>query len=69
MPSPSRPLSKVMPCKAIKAANKEINKVVKSMKWAMEHTCGSNGSVSTTQAAATQALQGPYVRFTVEEKA
>ena len=35
----------------------------------MEHTCGSNGSVSTTQAAATQALQGPYVRFTVEEKA
>ena len=54
MPSPSRPLSKVTPCEGIKAANKEINKVAKSMKSAMEYTRDSNGSTNTIQAAATQ---------------
>ena len=52
MPSPSRPLSKVVPCEGIKAINKEVNKVAKSMKSAMEYTRGGNGSASTIQAAA-----------------
>ena len=55
MPSPSRPLSKVVPCEGIKAANKEVNKVAKSMKLAMEYTRGGNGNAanaSKIQAAA-----------------
>ena len=50
----------------IKAANKEVNEVMKSMKSAMEYTRGSNGSANTIQAAFTR---GPYERFTTEEKA
>ena len=51
MPSPSRPLSKVVPCKGIKAANKEVSKVAKSMKSAREYTRGGNGSASTIHSA------------------
>ena len=36
----------------MKAINKEVNKVAKSMKSAMEYTRGGNGSASTIQAAA-----------------
>ena len=56
LPSLLSPLSKVVPCKGIKAANKEVNKVVKSMKLAMEYIRGSNDSANTIQVAATQAL-------------
>ena len=44
LPSPSMPLSTVVPCEGIKAANKEVNKVPKGMKSAVEYTCSSNGS-------------------------
>ena len=43
---------KLCHAKGIKAANKEVNKVAKSMKLAMEYTRGGNGSASTIQAAA-----------------
>ena len=38
LPSSSRPLSNVVPCKGIKAANKEVNEVVNGMKLAVEYT-------------------------------
>ena len=46
LPSLSGPLSKVVPCKGIKAAKKEVNKVVNGMKLPMEYTHGSNNTVS-----------------------
>ena len=45
LPSLSGPLSQVVPCKGIKAAKKEVNKVVNGMKLAMEYTCSSNNTV------------------------
>ena len=59
-----------MPCKGIKAANREVNEVVNSIKSVVEYICGSNGtSANIIQVAATQVLRGPYERFTPEEKA
>ena len=53
---PGHALSKVVSCEGIKAANKEVNKVAKSMKSAMEYTRGGIGSASTIQAAAIYSL-------------
>ena len=52
LPSLSRPLSKVVQCKGIKAINKEVDKVAKTLKSAVEYTRGGNGSANTIQAAA-----------------
>ena len=62
-------LGKGCACKGIKAAKKEANEVVKDMKLAVEYTRGPNSGANTIQAAATQVWQGPYERFTPEEKA
>ena len=74
LPSPFGSLSKVVSCEGIKVANKEVNKVVNgmklAMKLAMKYTRGSNStSANTIQVVATQVSQGPYERFTPEEKA
>ena len=60
---------KMVQCESIKAVNKEVNKVVKGKKSAVEYTCGNNGSANTIQVADTQVLQAPYERFTSKEKA
>ena len=65
LPSSSRSLSKVVPCEGITTANKEVNKVVESMKSAMEYNHGSNGSANTVQAEATQVSRRPYERYIV----
>ena len=69
LPSPSGPLSKVVPCKRIKLAKTEINKVVNGMKSAVDYNHGRNStSANTIQAAVTQVLQGTCETFTPEEK-
>ena len=70
LPSPSGPLSKVVPCKRIKLANKEINKVVNGIKSTMDYIHGINStSTNTIQAVVTQVLQEICETFTPEEKA
>ena len=59
LPNPTGPLSKAVSSEGIKAANEEVSKVVNLVKLSVEEHDIPSGSQ----------LQGPYRRFTPEEKA
>ena len=71
MLDPAGPLyiSKVIPYKGIKAANKEVTKVVDSVDAKCTNASSTSTSTTTIQQLSSQTSRGPYERFTLEEKA